>query len=120
MKFVHRLLGVVIGVLGLVPASALAGSSVSGVTITNLQISEAYPGTSFVFIGLSAQPTGQPACGANGSWQYTLSFSAPSASQLYAMLLTAYAAQTPIDVSGTGTCNEVNFVESLNALQLTR
>jgi hypothetical protein len=85
--------------------------------IKSLQISKGYG--NFVFINIAVVPTGAPAC-ENASWQYALSLSIPGDTQMYAMLLTAYAAGTPIDVSGAGACNEVGFVESASAIQVTQ
>jgi hypothetical protein len=64
-------------------------------------------------------PTGATSC-ERSSWQYTLSLSNPGDSQLYATLLTAYAAGSPIDSTGAGACNDVGFVESLSSLELTQ
>lgn len=105
--------------LGLLfPVAALPTTSVSQTTISNLQITKDY-GATFVFIQVNGTPTGTTSC-ASGGWNYTLSFSAPGANQLYAMLLTAYATGTQVNMVGTGTCSEVSFVESLDTLQLTQ
>ena len=87
-------------------------------TITNLQINKDY-GASFVFIQVSTAPAGAPSCASSG-WNYTLSFSGAGATQLYAMLLTAYAAGTPVNIAGTGLCSDVGIAESLGVLQLTQ
>ncbi len=100
------------------PAAASATTGVTRATITNLQISKDY-GNTFVFIQVSPAPTGATAC-ASGGWSYTLPFSETGASQLYAMLLTAYSQGSPVNINGTGACSEVGFVESLDTLQLTQ
>jgi hypothetical protein len=97
--------------------SAFAGSSVQNAHIKNLQINKGYG--IFVFINIDVVPTGAPAC-ENASWQYTLSLTNPGDSQMYAMLLTAYATGAPVDFVGSGACSDVSFVESVSAVQLTQ
>jgi hypothetical protein len=99
------------------PVTAVAGSSALNAHIKNLQINKGYG--NFVFINIDVVPTGAPSC-ENAAWQYTLSLSSPGDTQLYAMLLTAYAAGSPINVQGAGACNDVGFVESATAIQLTQ
>jgi hypothetical protein len=107
---------ILVGFLGL-PFMAVAGSSALNAHIKNLQINKGYG--NFVFINIDVTPTGAPPC-ENGSWEYTLSLSNPGDTQLYAMLLTAYAAGSPINIGGAGACNDVGFVESATAIQLTQ
>ncbi len=99
------------------PNLAFAGSSASNAHIKNLQINKGYG--VFVFVNIDVAPTGAPAC-ENASWQYTLSLTNPGDAQMYAMLLTAYSTGAPIDFTGTGTCSDVGFVESVLAVQLTQ
>jgi hypothetical protein len=68
---------------------------------------------------VNGSPSGAPAC-ANSSWHYTLSMGNPSDKELYAMLLTAYSTGALVNISGSGACTEVGFVESLQALQVTQ
>jgi hypothetical protein len=95
----------------------MAGSFIERVQVINLQINRSYG--NHVFIQVNSPPSGAPAC-SNSSWHYTLSLGNPSDKELYAMLLMAYATGTLVNISGSGTCNEVGFVESLQALQATK
>lgn len=99
------------------PLTAFAGSQASGAHIKNLQINKGYG--NFVFINIDVVPTGAPSC-ENSSWQYTLTLSNPGDGQMYAMLLTAYAAGTPVNFGGAGACNEFGSVESVSVIQLTQ
>ena len=117
MPVKSRLLFIMV-IAATIPVTAFAGSSVNRTTITNLQINKDY-GAAFVFIQVSTAPTGAPACASSG-WNYTLSFGGTGASQLYAMLLTAYAAGTLVNIAGTGLCSDVGIAESLDVLQLTQ
>lgn len=101
----------------LLPMSALAGSSVVQVKVTNLAINKTYG--NLVFIQVSGIPSGAPVC-SNSSWHYTLSLGNTSDKELYAMLLMAYSTGVPVNITGTGTCSQVSFVESLEGLQATQ
>ncbi len=98
-------------------SGALAGSQILRATIINLEISKSYG--NFVFIGASTSSVGAPTC-ETGSWQYTLTLTNPGDSQIYALLLTAYATGAVVNLQGAGSCNEVGFVESLQSAQLTQ
>jgi hypothetical protein len=101
----------------ILPMTAFAGGQVNRATIVNMAINKSYG--NFVFIQTSITPTGAAVC-ANSSWQFTLSLSNPGDSQLYAMLLTAYASGALVNITGTGACSEYPTVESVQGVQLTQ
>jgi hypothetical protein len=109
-----RLLLAVALLFGVIPG-AQAGGTVSGATILQLAINKAYG--AFVFIRLDVTPTGAPPC-ATAYWQYTLTLTNPGDSQLYALLLTAYAQGKQVYIIGSGACSEFSQSESLQNLQL--
>jgi hypothetical protein len=101
----------------LLPISIMAGSAISQVRVTNLAINKTYG--NLVFIQVNGTPSGAPAC-SSGTWQYTLSLGTPSDKELYAMLLMVYSTGAVVNITGTGACSDVNFVESLQGLQATQ
>lgn len=98
-------------------SAAHATSDISNTTIADLSISKAYG--SFVFIKVAASPANPAACSTNGGWHFTLPLSTAADQQLYAMLLTAFASGTTVDMSGLGACNEHGAIESLRSLRVS-
>jgi hypothetical protein len=99
----------------LAPLSARA-SSASNVTITQIAIDPAYG--NFVFIALSAVPTGRPGCSSSGSWYYTFPFSGTIYKEMYSTLLAAMMSGKLISTTGAGVCNESGTVETLRGFNV--
>lgn len=105
---------------GIGASQPTAASNLTAVTILEIAIDPAYG--NFVFIRVSTPPTGT-SCGTNGYWHFTLPFTNalspnPTGAQQYAALLSAQMAGKTISITGTGTCNETNTVESLRGINV--
>jgi hypothetical protein len=74
---------------------------------------------SYVFIVTDTAPTNPASCSTQGLWQFTLPLSNAAGSQIYAGLVAAYMAGTPVMLEGTGSCSEFGSVESLEAFELS-
>ena len=98
---------------------ASAGSDVYNTTITAISIDKQYG--NFAFIKLANNPTGSPSCATLiNSWTYTLPLANPGDREIYAALLTAFAAGLTVSMSGTFVCSEHGFVESLQSFHVVK
>jgi hypothetical protein len=84
----------------LVPVSAFA--SLSSGLLKAVYGDLSYP--NLVFVQFAAPATKAP-CATNPNVDYVLDVSSATGKTLYSMLLTAYAAQTPVKIGGYDTCN---------------
>lgn len=66
-----------------------------------------------LFIKTDKSKTSLPSCHSNLSWDYVMPLVNEHDKKLYALLLSARAAQTPVSLSGAGTCDHFGSVESL-------
>jgi hypothetical protein len=66
-----------------------------------------------LFIKTDKVKTGVPGCHSNLSWDYVMPLITEQDKKFYAMLLAARAAETPISLSGAGTCDHFGSIESL-------
>jgi hypothetical protein len=69
-----------------------------------------------LFIKTDKSKTSLPGCHTNLSWDFVMPLVTEHDKKLYAMLLAARAAQTPVSLSGAGTCDHVGSIESLIAV----
>jgi hypothetical protein len=98
-------------------ATASAVQTFTNTTITELTINRAYP--NFVAVTVAGPPTGTTSCAASGyaDWNFTLSLTDAMGTNMYAMLLTAYARGSTVTLYGTGLCSEQAGVESLSMIK---
>jgi len=66
-----------------------------------------------LFIKTDKAKTSLPGCHTNLSWDYVMPLVTEQDKKLYAMLLAARAAQTPVSLGGAGTCDHFGSIESL-------
>lgn len=91
--------------------SANSQGSATNATITSLYINASY---SMVFIGVNVTKTSNPACSIGG-FAFVLPLTASSTvdNQMLALLIAARSSQTPVTLTGTGTCTVYSDVETL-------
>jgi hypothetical protein len=99
---------VILGAIGLA-ATASAGS-VTGATITQLQIGTVY---NEVFVSVNVSKTGNPSCSANGEFSFVLPLTTAIENQELALLLSARATGAPVTLTGSGLCDVYSSVETL-------
>ena len=97
--------------------TAFANGQVTGAHIIRLQINTTVG--NYVFIQTDMVPPTPASCSTNGLWQFTLPLTNASSAQIYAGLVSAYTARTPVMLLGMGACNEFFSVESLAAFELS-
>jgi hypothetical protein len=83
-------------------AQPCLASDVTG-KVTNLEIDSDIAGN-VLFIMLDTPKTNPPTCQTN-SWSFVMSLGDATSKNMYAMLLAAKAAQTPVRVRGIGQCS---------------
>ena len=66
-----------------------------------------------LFIKTDKSKTSLPGCHTNLSWDFVMPLVTEHDKKLYAMLLAARAAQTPVSLTGAGTCDHFGSIESL-------
>ena len=66
-----------------------------------------------LFIKTDKSKTSLPGCHVNLSWDFVMPLVTEHDKKFYAMLLAARAAQTPVSLSGAGTCDHFGSIESL-------
>jgi hypothetical protein len=70
-----------------------------------------------VFVRVSQAPSsGSPSCAINTYWHYTVPLNDEMGKNIYAALLAALMAHTPVSIAGVGACQEYGNVETLAAL----
>jgi hypothetical protein len=69
-----------------------------------------------LFIKTDKAKTSLPGCHVNLSWDFVMPLVTEQDKKLYAMLLAARAAQTPVSLSGAGTCDHFGSIESLTGI----
>jgi hypothetical protein len=89
---------------------ANAGDIQNG-AVVKISSSKAYG--EILFIKTDKAKTGIPTCHSNLSWDFVLPLVSEHDKKLYAMLLSARVAQTPLSLSGTGTCDHFGSIETL-------
>lgn len=101
----------ILGIFGFSVAASGAGS-VTG-TITSIETTTGDFG--MVFVSVNVAKTNNPACATNGVWAFVLSLPASSSfyNQMFAVLLSARATQTPVSIFGSGACDVYPNVETL-------
>jgi len=104
------------GIIVLAVCFSSDAGSVSGATITKLQISKVFP--DILFVQLDRVKDSTPACHINGAWTYAMSMTTESDKKMYALLLAARVSQAPVTISGTGTCDVFGSIESLSTAGL--
>jgi hypothetical protein len=84
--------------------AAYANGSVTGGVITALYNNQQLG--NYVFITISGAKSGSPSCQTNGTFQFVLNMSSSNANapQMYAALLSARVAQSPVSLIGDGSC----------------
>jgi hypothetical protein len=107
MRFPIRMMVALLSAL--VSATAFAGT-VTGATITGIGVDTQLG--SMAFISISLSKTGNPACNTN-SWSFVLPLTTALQNQMFAQLLAARVAQTPISLTGNGLCDTFSNVETL-------
>jgi hypothetical protein len=70
-----------------------------------------------VFIQLDVPKTNAPTCQSN-AWSFVLSLADTTSKNMYAMLLSAKAAQTPVRVRGKGLCDVFSSIETATGVGL--
>jgi len=68
-----------------------------------------------VFISVDHSKGSLPACHTNTAWAFVLPITSDQDKKIYALLLAARATQTPVTLSGSGTCDTFYNVESLQS-----
>ena len=99
------LLALSIGILAGLSQPCFA-SDVTG-RVVSLEIDSDIAGN-VVFIQLDTPKTNPPACQTN-AWSFVLSLADATSKNMYAMLLAAKTAQTPVRVRGIGQCSSAVF-----------
>jgi len=97
-----------LGATGLSATSA--AGSFTGATITQIQISTPTTGA---YISFSVPKTLNPACSSNPNWSFFLPLLTPLENQMLALILAARAADQPVTLIGSGVCDEISNVETL-------
>jgi len=70
------------------------------------------------FIQLDHAKSSTPSCQTNTSWSFVLSLTDATSKNMYAMLLAAKAAQTPVHVRGVGQCTVFSSIETATGVGL--
>jgi hypothetical protein len=96
------------GAIGL-SAMATAGS-VTGATITQIQIATNYTGA---FISFSVAKVSNPSCSSNPNWSFFLPLTTTLENQMLALMLAARASDSPVTFIGSGVCDQFSTVETL-------
>ncbi len=96
-------------------AQPCLASDVTG-KIVSLEIDSDIAGN-VVFIMLDTAKTNAPTCQTNG-WSFVLSLADTTSKNMYAMLLSAKAAQSPVRVRGIGQCNVFSSIETATGVGL--
>ncbi len=114
MKHAKRRLARIIKSLLILTAVGLSatasGGAVTGATITQLEIATQY---NMVMVALSVLPTGSPSCVTNSTWSFALPLTTPVENQMLALLLSARATGTPVQLIGSGACDTYSGIETL-------
>ena len=92
--------------------SAFAGSSTGGV-ITSIYTNTDYGQITIVTNGTRA---GQPVCASTANWVLAMT---TANAQVYAQLLTAFATQSTVTITGDGLCNVNSTAETLVQVQVS-
>jgi hypothetical protein len=99
------------GLGAIVFSAAASAGSVTDATITGIGITEQIG--SMAFISVSIAKSGNPTCHNNGTWSFVLPLTTPLQNQMFAQLLAARAAQSPVTLTGNGLCDTFGGVETL-------
>ena|SRR5687767_1653991 len=89
---------------------AQAGGVENGIVV---KVSSSKQFGEILFIKTDKTKTGAPGCQTNFSWDFVMPLVSEHDKKIYAMLLAARVAQTPITLSGTGTCDHFGSIETL-------
>ena len=115
MHLILRVVALAATICGAQSASAV--QTFTNTTITELTIDRAY--SNFVAITVAGTPTGTTSCATGyANWSFTLSLNDAIGTNMYALLLTAFAEGKPVTLYGTGSCSEQAGVESLSLAQI--
>lgn len=101
------------GFLAIASISSEASSNVQG-TIAEMTIDKNFG--SFVFVRFATVPTNKIGCSVNGYWHFTLPLVTDVDKRMFAVLMTARATGAVVKATGSGGCNEVGSIESLQAI----
>lgn len=112
MKSILKGVAAILVMLGF-SSGALAGS-VTGATITGLTMSTGDGAMMFVTVNVSK--TSNPACSTSGSYAFVLSLANAYENQMSAMLLSARALGTTVNLTGSGLCDVYSTVETLELI----
>lgn len=103
----------VILTLGL-SGTAFSAGTVTGATLTGVTIFSSIGDILFVSTNQTVETPAS--CGQNTAFQFAVDLTTALGQQTMALLLAARAAQTPISISGTGTCSVYSNVETINVV----
>jgi hypothetical protein len=117
MHLIFRVVALVATICGAQSASAV--QTYTNTTITELTVNRAY--ANFVAVTVTGTPTESvPSCATAGyaNWSFTLALTDALGTNMYALLLTAFAQGKPVTLYGTGLCSEQPGLESLSMVQV--
>jgi hypothetical protein len=92
-------------------AAAYAGGEVDGATVANLTINT--QDGNMVFVTVSTQKSGNPPCSSGSPQSFVLPLTTALQNQFLALLLSARASQSPVQLIGSGLCDTVSGFETL-------
>jgi hypothetical protein len=95
----------------LCPALSAQAGGVEDAIVVKISSSKQFG--EILFIKTNKSKTNIPGCHSNLSWDFVVPLVSEHDKKLYSMLLAARVAQTPITLSGTGTCDHFGSIESL-------
>jgi hypothetical protein len=112
--------GLVLVALGALGGGTAIGQSpptrglAANVLIGSLALDTTYGNMVFISIGQNYK-TGNPTCSTNGpgQWAFVLPLSGALQTQMYAALLAAHNAGSPVTLEGSGLCDTFSTVETL-------
>jgi hypothetical protein len=94
------------------PCSALPAQAGGVEDATVVKISSSKQFGEILFIKADKPKTNIPGCHSNLSWDFVMPLVIEDDKKIYAMVLAARVAQTPITLSGAGTCDHFGSIES--------
>lgn len=96
-------------------SSLSKAGNVYDTVITKLSIGKQHGDVVFILVDKAKDST--PSCHVNSSWTYVMPLTSEQDKKMYAMLLAARSAQTPVNFNGNGACDAFSGIESLQVIQ---
>ncbi len=109
---------VCISIIAMSSAWPVRASSVTNVFVIEIHSNLNYPG--YAFVRIDSLPNDPPTCSSNPFYSFVLDANSDSGKLLYNLLLTAFAASSPLDITGYGSCAMVAGIESMKTVSLKK